>query len=142
MDYKALEATSVSVDIEDTPLFLQTQEILRHSRNMLSRHEAVEKSSQYPDLVVPTQTWKRDTQKLSELVAYGLRHGEKLVESHLGPGPKEQAVETPDEAECLAPELFEQTMKAVGLRTWGQIANEQMEALTGVVLTAAGTTKE
>jgi len=125
MKYSAAEETPVTIDIKDNSLFIQLQQILRRSHSMLIRHEAVEKSSEYPDLVVPMQTWERDIQKLSELVACGLRHGEKLVESYLGSGPKQQAGENLDETECIATELFEQAMKAVGLRTWGQVANEQ-----------------
>ncbi|KAK3397284.1 hypothetical protein B0T20DRAFT_441036 [Sordaria brevicollis] len=129
------------------PLFTTGQQLTKLCRNILQRHQIAERDSQLHNPTVPREIWGEDYTKMRQLLDYGRKYGEKLVEGIISPDANKGDSDTPSkdgekeaedlgEPETLAVGLFDKSKKkSEETETWGRVAHAQVKALAAVVRT-------
>ena len=125
-------------------LFTKGQQLTKICRDILQRHQMADRNAQQHKPTVPREIWEQDHQKMRQLLDYGRKYGEKLVEGIISPDPKGDDSPSQDgekegglsEPETLAVELFEESKKkSEETETWGRVAHAQVKALAAVIRT-------
>ncbi|KAK3683795.1 hypothetical protein B0T22DRAFT_261160 [Podospora appendiculata] len=137
--YKDVKGAIKTSRVTKNPLFRKTRDVIRLGRAVLKRHQQAEKALRRPELALPQEAWKRDEERMKQLLQYGRQYGESLLESILSPDD-EHATHAPAKAsmtdtESLALSLFDEGKKAAAAGLWGRAAHARMEALASVVRT-------
>ncbi|KAJ4402910.1 hypothetical protein N0V85_005211 [Neurospora sp. IMI 360204] len=129
---------------EMNPLFTKGKQLTKICRDILQRHQIADRDSQQHKPTVPREIWEQDHQKMRQLLDYGKKYGEKLVEGIISPdvksddGPSKDGEKEDDlsEPKTLAVGLFEKSKKKSGeTEAWGRVAHAQVKALAAVVRT-------
>ncbi|KAK1776716.1 hypothetical protein QBC45DRAFT_380636 [Copromyces sp. CBS 386.78] len=129
---------------EMNPLFTKGEQLTKICCDILQRHQLADRDSQQHNPTAPREIWGQDYQKMRQLLDYGRKYGEKLVEGIISPdvesddspskdGEKEGGLSEP---ETLAVGLFDNSKKSGETETWGRVAHAQVKALAAVVRTA------
>ncbi|CCC07454.1 hypothetical protein SMACR_02459 [Sordaria macrospora] len=129
---------------EPNPLFTQGEQLTKICRDILQRHQLADRDSQQHKPTVPREIWAQDYQKMRQLLDYGRKYGEKMVEGIISPDVKSDDSPSKDgekegglsEPETLAVGLFDNSKKkSAETETWGRVAHAQVKALAAVVRT-------
>lgn len=135
---------------ETNPLFTKGQQLTKLCRDILQCHQITDRDSQQHKPMVPREIWEQDYQKMRQLLDYGKKYGEKLVEGIISPSSDvgkgdhktpssiegENGGEDLGEPETLAVGLFDKSKKkSEETETWGRVAHAQVKALAAVVRT-------
>ncbi|KAH8678119.1 hypothetical protein BX600DRAFT_451500 [Xylariales sp. PMI_506] len=117
----------------DSSPFQATKNIITSSRNLIKQYKECDAQFKAHRLTLPTETWKKDEQDIKELLKYGRRYGQDLVEAQLALSAYQQpdmGKHSTDEYDKIAAEIYPQNHLATKERRWGNFASEQIQALS------------
>lgn len=133
---------SLQPDIKNHALYRTGNQILATCHAILDRHDQANSSSMSNrSLSIPQREWEEDAESTKELVRYGRLYYDSVVRSLVVPGGgdvsellRDKRGELGDKGK-LAVNFFTKSRKPPTGDTWGQVAQNQIEALTALAKT-------